>query len=149
MLRLEVPLDQVRGRSCLLPSHGGADPAAATDALPAGSLHEAGHALAADADPFGQQLGVNPGHSIGAAGAFMDEPDTGQPWLIGLLSRRRRTLAPGIEAARGDTQQPAHQCNGILGLSRPHELEPVSGIAPVSRANQAAAVAKISRSSLS
>jgi hypothetical protein len=43
----------------------------------------------------------------------------------------------------------AHGGNGVGGLVRFHESEPLSGIDPVSRAKQAAAFDKISRSSLS
>src|SRR5262249_51901846 len=49
----------------------------------------------------------------------------------------------------GDTQQPTHAGNRIVRLVIAHELEPFRGIVFVSRANQAAAFDRISRSSLS
>ena len=42
-----------------------------THALHADGAHEAGHALAADADAHGGQLGVHAGHAVGAARARM------------------------------------------------------------------------------
>src|SRR5271156_55860 len=61
----------------------------------------------------------------------------------------RRRLAPRIVAAGGDSQYPAHGGNPVDGLIRAHELERRDGTVPVSVANQAAAFAKISRSSRS
>src|SRR5512139_2328850 len=104
LLGLEAALDQVRGGAGRLASHGGADPAAAAEALHPCQTHETGYALSADAQPFGYQLGVKPGRAIGTAGALLHEPDTGQQLLIGLPPRRRGALAPSIETAGGDTQ---------------------------------------------
>ena len=59
---------------------------------------------------------------------------------------RGPTLEPRIEAAGGNTQQATCLGNGMVCLVRAHELEDPDGIEPVSRANQAAAFAKISRS---
>ena len=58
-------------------------------------------------------------------------------------------LPPRIVAAGGDTQQSAHGGDRISRLVIAHEGEPFGGIAFVSRANQAAAFERISRSSLS
>src|SRR5262249_37829480 len=58
-------------------------------------------------------------------------------------------LHPRIVATGGDTQQPTHAGNRIVRLVIAHELEPFRGIVFVSRANQAAAFDRISRSSLS
>src|SRR6185437_15150416 len=61
----------------------------------------------------------------------------------------RPPLHPRIVATGGDTQQPTHAGNRIVRLVIAHELEPLCGIVFVSRANQAAAFDRISRSSLS
>src|SRR6202051_4414128 len=76
----------------------------------------------------------------------MDRLNTRQQVRIAACMRRRFAPAPGVEAAGGDLQQPSHGGNGPGGLIRFHELEPLSGTVPVSRANQAAAFDKISRS---
>jgi hypothetical protein len=52
-------------------------------------------------------------------------------------------------AAGGDTQHSAHRGDWIIGLAITHQPEPFGGIAFVSRANQAAAFERISRSSRS
>src|SRR5215467_1756609 len=62
---------------------------------------------------------------------------------------RRPPLDPRIVATGGDTQQPTHAGNRIVRLVIAHELKPLRGIVFVSRANQAAAFDRISRSSLS
>src|SRR5207244_2401561 len=60
-----------------------------------------------------------------------------------------RALLPSIEAARGHFKQPAHDPYRVGGLVRLHESEERFGVAGFSVANQAAAFARISRSSLS
>src|SRR5262249_41522308 len=54
-----------------------------------------------------------------------------------------------IKTARRDLEQAAHRSHWIIALVRGHESEEPLGIVPVSRANQAVAFDKISRSSLS
>ncbi len=54
---------------------------------------------------------------------------------------------PGVIATGGDSQYAAHRHDSELGLMRSHESERLLGIESVSRANQAAAVFKISFSS--
>jgi len=53
---------------------------------------------------------------------------------------------PRVVPAGGDFQQTAHRGNRIAILVCTHELVDLGGTEPVSRANQAAAFAKISRS---
>ena len=64
-------------------------------------------------------------------------------------SRRGRPLHPRVIAAGGDAQDAAHHGDGVTGPVLAHELEPFGGITSVSRANQAAAFERISRSNLS
>ena len=70
-----------------------------------------------------------------------------------LAARRRsgcdisRVLSdPCVIAAGGDIQDAAHHSNGVTGPVLAHELEPFGGITSVSRANQAAAFERMSRS---
>ena len=60
----------------------------------------------------------------------------------------RPSTAPRIVPARGETQQTAHRAHRIDRLVVAHEPEPPLGIDPLSRANQAVAFARMSRSSL-
>ena len=64
-------------------------------------------------------------------------------------ARRSRPLHPRVIAAGGDAQDAAHHGDGVTGPVLAHELEPFGGITSVSRANQAAAFERISRSNLS
>lgn len=64
-------------------------------------------------------------------------------------SLRWRSLCPGVVAAGGKFQHSTHRGDRIRGLMRSHELERPDGTESVSRANQAAALARISRSNLS
>jgi len=62
---------------------------------------------------------------------------------IGECPLRWASLSPGVVPTGGDTQKSAHPGYRVLGLIRSHELEDPES---VSRANQAAAFANISRS---
>ena len=63
------------------------------------------------------------------------------------LVRRALTGAPRVVPARGDSEHSGHRGDSKLGLIRSHEPVDLPGTVP--RANQAAAFAKISRSSRS
>src|SRR3954447_22227483 len=60
---------------------------------------------------------------------------------------RRWPLPPGIVTRFGHTEHTCHRGNRERGLVRAHEPEELDGSVPVSRANQAAAFDRISRSS--
>ena len=64
-------------------------------------------------------------------------------------SSRRSAAQPSVISAAGDPQHPAHRRHTVIGLVRLHELEDLPGTVTVSRANQAAAFFRISRSSRS
>src|SRR5213078_2153902 len=68
---------------------------------------------------------------------------------VRLCPPRWGPLHPCIVATGGDTQQLAHGGDRVTCLVIAHEPEPFAGIAFVSRANQAAAFERISRSTLS
>src|ERR1700758_5752512 len=71
------------------------------------------------------------------------------PCSVSLCPPRWPPLHPRIVAAGGDTQQLAHGDDRVTRLVIAHEPEPFAGIAFVSRANQAAAFERISRSTRS
>ena len=79
----------------------------------------------------------------------MDRANAGKQIRIAKRMRAWVALKPSLKAARRDFEQPRHGRNGLGGLIRFHDLEPFSGTVTVSRANQAAAFDKMSRSSSS
>jgi site-specific DNA recombinase len=145
----EVTLDQIGCRTCSRPSLGGAWPLATADAPQMGCFHQARHPLAAHMQAFFRQFGVNARRSIGAFRFLVDLPDLLGQHSVFLFSLGRRSLQPGIEPAGRDFQDSAHAPDRIGSLVVAHELEDLGGIESVSRANQAAAFANISRSSFS
>ena len=85
------------------------------------------------------QLGMDPRHPIGASGSLVDGPDRAVQLLVALATIGTPTASPRVVPAGGDAQHSAHRGHPMMGLIRLHELEDLSGIVPVSRANQAAA----------
>ena len=79
----------------------------------------------------------------------MDRPNPLQQRRIGDGVRRGRPPPPGVKAGLGRAEHARHHRDREEGLVRAHELEDPDGIAPVSRANQAAARERMSRSTRS
>src|SRR3954447_14148849 len=67
-------------------------------------------------------------------------------YLIRSGMRRGRATAPGIVAGLRHAEHACHQRDREAGLVRAHEPEDPDGITPVSRANQAVARERMSRS---
>src|SRR5207302_11012139 len=112
--------------------------------------HQPRHALAAHTDlVIIRQLRMDHRRAIRLARAAVDLVDPSRERDIGPLPSRHRALLPSIEAARGHFKQSAHNPYRVGGLVRLHESEERFGVAGFSVANQAAAFARISRSSLS
>lgn len=149
-LGAEISLHQIRGRTCSWLSLGRAWGFAAADTLQPFGLHQASHPLAAHVKPvIVCQFGMNARRTIGPFRFLMNFVDPFAQRLIRLRSCRRLSLAPGIIATGRDIQHTTHNFHGIDRLVRTHEFEDFGGIVSVSRANQAAAFDKISRSSRS
>ena len=91
----------------------------------------------------------NAGSSIGPTTLLVDPVDCFQKTSIRFISSRRSAIDPRVVATGGDTQQTAHGGDWIVGLIHFHEPEDFLEIGSLSRANQAAAFANISRSTLS
>src|SRR5690606_39242876 len=72
--------------------------------------------------------------------------ETPRDLLIAFPPLRRLAIPPCVVPAGGDLQHAALRGDGPDRLMRSHEFEDPDGIEPVSRANQAAAFDKISRS---
>jgi hypothetical protein len=84
--------------------------------------------------------------AIRPARLLMDLTDLFTQLLVPPRACRRKTLEPRIESAAGDFQHTADRGDPVLGLILSHEREDVGSTASVSRANQAAVFARISRS---
>ena len=117
-------------------------------ALQACFAHQASDAFASHASAPIAQFGVDTRRAVGAARALVDGTDLFDQHRVLSLSPRGGSFAPRVVAAGGDAQHSAHGGNGEFGLVRFYEREDLPGTSPVSRANQAAAFAKISRSCL-
>ena len=85
------------------------------------------------------QLRMNTRHTVGAPRVAVDRRD----------ARRRAAPQPRLVTAARDSQHSAHRRHPVFGLIRLHERKDLPGTALVSRANQAAAFLRISRSSRS
>ena len=144
----EVALDQVRRLTAIALHRGGDEPASAHTGK-TGLRHQSRDTLAADTSALGRKLGVNARRAVSATRGRVRGTDLRDQCGIRLGPPRRLPLHPCMVAAGGDTQQPAHGGDRIVGLVIAHEPEPFAGIAFVSRANQAAAFERISRSSRS
>ncbi len=143
---VEVPLDQIRCRTGLRTPYCRTKTFPTTYALQASCLHQTSHPLAADSDSLLVKLEMNSGNPVGPSRVFMNLTDPLRQRRVGHAPGRRRSLDPRVVPAGGDAQRPAHHPNPVLGLVALHELEDFSGTEPASRANQAAAFARISRS---
>ena len=82
-----------------------------------------------------------------AAAAGVDRLHASRQRRIGSRTSRRPTATPRVAPAGGDTEHAGHRGDAKTRLIRTHEPEDLPG--PVSRANQAVALARISRSSRS
>src|SRR4029077_6405242 len=98
---------------------------------------------------FGRKIDMNARRPVDAARSHMCGTDLRDQCGVGLAAPRWLPFRPCVIAAGGDTQQPAHGGDREGGLILAHEPEPFDGIVFVSRANQAAAFARISLSSRS
>ena len=143
----EVPVHQVRCGTGALFANRCARPLAAAYPLQAFPLHEPGHTFSAHTVTLLGQILMNPGCPVGATASFVEGPDLLRQRRILSGSCRRSSGSPRIVSAGGDTPQAAHRGGMKLGLIRLHEFEDFLDLESVSRANQAVAFAKISRSS--
>src|SRR3990172_3009627 len=148
-LRPELSLNQVGSRTSLGIAHRRAWCSPAMDALETRLTHQTAHSLATHSDSLGLELRMNPRYPVGPSGTDMDLPYLRHQNNIAQRPSRPLTLSPRVVPAGGDLQHSAHRGHWISRLVRPHESEDLSGIESVSRANQAAAFDRISRSSFS
>ena len=91
------------------------------------------------------QIGLNAETTVGTARLPVGRLDPIAKHDVSATPLRRSTFTPRIPADR-DAQNAARRSNRPAGLVRSHEFENFGGIESVSRANQAAAFERISRS---
>jgi hypothetical protein len=135
----KVTLDQIRDSGGLPTTDRRSHAAVSGDADQAGACHQSSNSLLRSQDPRLFDFCQNSGSAIGPSRAIVDLFDSLKQNLILLLARRWRTLEPGIKSAPGDFKDATLHTDAMDRLIRLYEVVGPSGIAPVSRANQAAA----------
>ena len=143
----ESTLDEVRCPTSGVVSARSARPLAPRYPCQTHLSHQSSYALASDVDTVSGELGVNARRPVGTTAALMNVADARLEHIVALPAPRRLAVSPRVEPARGDAEHAGHRGGAVAGLIRSHELERFPGTEPVSRANQAAAFASISRSS--
>ncbi len=148
-VRRKVPIHQIRGSARpWLPMRRRSSPASAHP-FHSRLFHQTRYPLAGNPLALSHQFGSDPRRSIGASTPAMYSLDSGSQLRILLSSSRGGTITPRVVPTGGNAQHLAHRDEGIVLLVLAHELEDFPGTEPVSRANQAVAFARISRSSFS
>ena len=147
-LSREVAVDEIGRLTRPIPD--GRDGVSATaDAGQAGGSHQPGNTFATDTNAGSRKIDLQAWRSIRAFRGGMRRADCHDQRGVDHGTLRGRPLRPRVIAAGGDAQDAAHHGNGVTGPVLAHEWEPFGGITSVSRANQAAAFERISRSNLS
>ena len=143
----EVAIHQIRRHTRgSLVAPGGLRRTPAAGARDPGAAHQPPDPLGADPLAAGLQLGVDARSPVPLAIGAPDLLDPLAQLRIPSRSCRRSSTHPCVVAAGGETQHPTHGAHRPGGLIRLHEPESLPGIASLSRANQAAARFRMSRS---
>ena len=108
--------------------------------------HQPSNPLPADREAIGLQLSVNTRRAIGCMRSSVDRADMTRQTGVGGRPSRNWSAPPGVIARGRNLQDAGHCPNRIHGLVRAHEPVNPFGLALLSRANQAAAFARMSRS---
>ena len=109
-------------------------------------LHESADTLLSDLFACFLQIGEDPGPAVDLPVVVKHLSDLHDPLGISPRTIRRPAAQPSVVAAGGESQHAAHPLDGEIGLMGVHELESRSGIELLSRADQAAAFPRMSRS---
>ena len=144
----EVPVDQIGRHPALIGSQSSTHGSATRYSADRGHTHQASNTFASCAYARLAQFGMDARRTVGTVGVLMDQADPAKKHSVLSGPPGDGSPEPDVVAAGGDIQQTAHPANGLGGLMRLYEREDPGGVS-VSRANQAAAFARISRSILS
>src|SRR5487761_941988 len=148
LVRAEVAVHEVgrhRQRGVAL---GGLSIAAPVRAFDPQLMHQAAHPFAGAADVVVvSELVPDSRHSVIAARAGVNGGDERAQSRVFFLTRAFRPGPPGVVAARGDTEQPAHSPHVVVRLLSLHEPEDLYRVFRVSAAKKAAAFFRMTLSS--
>ena len=108
--------------------------------------HQPGNPLAANRGHRSSAWAMNARRAIGSMRSSVDRADMTRQIGVGGRPSRSWSVPPGVIARGRHLQDAGHCTNGIHGLVRAHEPVNPFGLALLSRANQAAAFARMSRS---
>lgn len=111
--------------------------------------HQPGYAFARVPLALFAQVGVDAWRAISLVRAEMDGADSLEQGCVRCPTRRGLPASPGIVSRLRHAEHACHGSDREVGLVRVHEPEDPDGRTPVSRANQAVARERISRSSFS
>ena len=143
----EVPVHQVRcGTRLPVPPGEPGLPVPPARPLNSRFPHQSAHTLRARPFPSSSQFGMQTRSTVNSPVLVPDLHDLFPKRLVLASPVRGRTLQPGVVPTGGETQHAAHHPNRKLGPVRLYELESFPGIESLSRANQAAAFFRMSRS---
>jgi len=108
--------------------------------------HHTRHPIQARSVLLSLEIRVDPRRTVRPVALLVELLDLLQQHCVRPRSLRRPSLAPRVVPAGGNFQHATHHAHRVQRPVIAHELVPPDGIEPVSRASQAAAFAKISRS---
>src|SRR5487761_1606338 len=127
---------------------GGLSIAASVRAFDSQLVHQAAHPLARAAHVVVvSELVPDSRHSVIAARAGVNGGDERAQSRVFFLTRAFRPGPPGVVAARGDTEQPAHSPHVVVRLLSLHDPEDLYRVFRVSAAKKAAAFFRMTLSS--
>ena len=130
--RREVPVDEVGEGRRVLVADRRAHEAATMDAREMLGPHEPGDPLARDAVARLGEVGVDPRHAVRPAAAGVGAPDLRSQGGVGEGAGGRAPCAPGVVAARGDTEGGAEDPHRMARLLLLDEAEPGHRVRSVS-----------------
>ena len=145
----KLTIDEVGSRPGVAITHRCANALASASALKLPFVHQSRQPIIANRYSVVFEFGLDSGTPVRVARTSVDGFDAIAQRNVALFARGRRTKEPRIVPAGGDPKRTAHRGNTVLGLIALHESEGLFGSVSVSRANQAAAFDKISRSIVS
>ncbi len=145
-IRRKIAVHEVWNRPGSISSQCRSRPFSSAYAAKASFFQEAGNPLWAYADAGGMQSGMNARPAVGTSRFGMNLSDSTSKHHVLSGSFGRRSAPPGVVAASQNSEYTTHGGDREFGLVRIYESEEFGGKSPFSRANQAVAFARISRS---
>ena len=148
LLCSEIPVDEIWRGSRIGIANGRRGELTARSPVNAAFAHQASDAPAGDSKAGFAKIRVNTWAPVGRSRSSERSFDPIAKRDVSNAMRTWRSAKPRVKAAYAYVEKLAHNRDRVVGLVGSHESEDFSGIALVSRANQAAAFDSISASSL-